>query len=487
MAKRSKDSEVQEWAGNPRGKALLLEVSSDWIKLIEVAGGRGGISVLRAHLEPVDKDTVVSESLQKAMSKGKFSRMPVISCIPRQLVNVRLLELPSTEQTEIRDMVELQIARQTPYSLNEILSGYKRLGAIRQGAYTRIMLAIVQRTVVRERFYAIEAAGLSVERMTISSEGVLNWFLHRTRSEPPARVNALLDVDSFFTHMIVVQRGRVIYTKSILWGARQAGEGLDVFVQRVTEAFQSCHESLRETVIENLTVSGAGVHLEGIEDALGKALSIPCRKVDCLEDVREGRDVESLRDSRYATASLTALVGMALAPNLLDFDFIPDVVRLRARIADQARRWAVAAGLLITAMVSASLYGMLATGYRVNSLSKVTTSTDALQDRVVRVERMLEVVRATNERLDSRFLPEHLLPVIHRAVPEGVYLETLDLDVGRSRFTLGGSAPSRRDIRELIRMLEESPFFKGVEEGGRTAMDRSERFTFQVVGRFEEE
>lgn len=487
MAKRSKEGRGSEWAEMPVGKALLLEVSGDWIKLIEVTGGRGGVTFSRVYLEPVDKEVAVSESLQTALNDKKFNRLPVLSCIPRQLVNVRLLELPSTEMAEIRDMVELQVGRQTPYSLNEILSGFKCLGTIRQGTYTRVMLAIVQRTIVRERYYAMEAAGLGVKRLTISSEGVFNWFLYRTRNEPSERVNALLDVDSFFTHMIVIQHRKVIYTKSILWGARQAGEGLDVFAQRVKEAFQACSESLRDTVIETLTVSGAGIHLEGVEETLGNALSLPCHKADCLEDIRPGGEREVLRDARYATASVTALVGMALAPNLLDFDFVPDVVRLREQIGTQSRRWAVAAGLLITAMVSASLFGMLAVGYRAHSLSKVNTTLDGLQDRVVRVERMLEVVRATRERQDSRFLPENLLPAIHKSVPEGVYLETLDLDIRLSRFTLGGTAPSRRDIRELIRLLEESPFFVEVEEGGRTAMDRNERFTFQVVGKFEED
>jgi len=103
------------------------------------------------------------------------------------------------------------------------------------------------------------------------------------------------------------------------------------------------------------------------------------------------------------------------------------------------------------------------------------------------VERMLEVIRATRERQDSRFLPERLLPVIHRSLPELVYLESLTIDAGRRQIAMSGTAPSRKDIRELIRLLEESPFFAGVEEGGRTAMGKDERFSFQATGRFEED
>lgn len=467
---------------NPRPKALLLEVSQDWIKLLEVDDSRQGLRLVKAHLEPVDSDTDVSEQLRKVIDEKQFSKVPLLTCIPRQLVNVRLLELPSTDLREIHDMVELQVGRQTPYSLNEIFSGFKPLGTVRQGTYMRVMLAIVQRTLVRERYYAVEGAGLSVEQMAVSSEGVLNWFLYHTREDPPEKVQVLLDIDSFFTHMIVVHHGKAVYTKSILWGACQAEEGLDAFSQRAKEAFQSCTESLRGTPIDSVTLSGAAMHLDNIEDALTSALSVPCVKADCLDDLVPTPALESLRDDRYKTASLTALVGMALSPDDLDFNFIPDSVRMRHLLRLQARRWSVAAALAMTVMVVASLYALLAIGYRINRRSSIAAEADALEPRVVQVERMIEVIRATQMRLDARFLPEYLLPVVHQAVPEGIYLEALEFDASRSRFSMRGSAPQRRDIRELIRLLEESPVFTSVEEGGRTTMDRQERFAFQVVG-----
>ena len=144
------------------------------------------------------------------------------------------------------------------------------------------------------------------------------------------------------------------------------------------------------------------------------------------------------------------------------------------------------AALLVTTMVCASLYGMLAVGYRQNKRDRLKQETDSLRHRAVDVDRMLEVIHATYERKDSRFLPERFLPVIHRSLPEQVYIESLAIDNARKQVTMGGTAPSRRDIRELVRLLEESPLLAGVEESGRTVMDKDERFTFQVTGKFEE-
>ncbi|HAS81192.1 MAG TPA: hypothetical protein DCS43_00570 [Verrucomicrobia bacterium] len=474
-----------EWAGRPASRALLLEVSSDWLKLIEVTASRGNVSVCRSHLEPLEPGADIAQALRKAIASGHFSRIPVRSCIPRQLVNVRLLELPSTEPSEIADMVELQIGRQTPYSLNEILSGYKLLGLVRQGAYTQVMLVIVQRSIVRERYYTIEGAGLAVERMTVSSEGVLNWFLYHTRKEAPDRLRMLLDVDASFTHMIVIQHGNVVFSRSLMWGARQATEGLDVFVQRVKEAFQSCVEALRGEKIAEVTLSGASHSLDGIDAVIQEALSIPCKKADCLSDVNLTNGRVTLRDAQYATASMTALVGMALAPNRLDFNFVPDVVRLREQINLQSRLWMRFSTWLVVALGCASLYGLLTTGYRTHQRNRLQDEATALEALALRVERQHEVIRAAHERQDQRFLPEHLLPVIYGSLPVHVYLEILDIDAAKAQVTMNGTAPSRKDIRELIRLLEESPYFSGVEEGSGTVMNRDERFVFQVIARFE--
>lgn len=486
MANRNNGIRNSAWVARPRDKALLLEVSADWIKLIEVTGDRRGrLTLTKIHIEPVDHKTVIAESLKHALKSG-FNRMPVLASIPRQLVNVRLLELPSTDPVEIADMVELQIGRQTPYSVSEILSGHKILGTIRQATYTRVMLVIAQRSIVRERFYAMEAADLPVERLTVSSEGVFNWFLNRTREESPEKVLALFDVDSFFTHMIVVQHRKIVFTKSILWGASQAEEGFDGFVQQIRESIQACTESLHGETIASITLSGAGPRIDGLGETLAEATGLACTKADCLDDVKLKRGCGTPRDQRYTTASLTSLIGMALAPDQLDFDFVPDVVQLRRQLRNRSRMWAAMAATLATTMVCASLYGILSIGYRLHKRDKLMQQANAIKQQAVDVERMLEVIRATRERQNARFLPERLLPSIHRCLPKQVYIEELSIDAGNRQISMSGTAPSRKDIREFIRQLEESVFFVGVEEGGRTAMNQDERFSFQVTGRFEE-
>jgi Tfp pilus assembly PilM family ATPase len=443
------------------------------------------------HLEPIDSDTDISESISSALKRGKFSQMPVLVCLPRQAVNVRLFELPSVDAAEIADMVDLQIGRQTPYSREEILADYKVIGHTRKATYTRIMLAIVQRSIVRERFYEIESAGLDIEQMGISCEGVLSWFLQRTSGGKGGGARILIDVDSFYTYLLVVHNGKILFTKSVLVGADQLldedDKSRERLVREINSAMQACRAELRDLAFESLTVSGAGVHIDGLSEKLGSELSLVCENVDCLADVKLGKGASDLGDRRYETVSLTGLVGLALNPQALGFDLIPDVVKARKLLISSAKSASVFAALIMALMVSGSLYAMLAYGFKADKLKRLNAELEETGPGVVTVQRMTEVIREANRRQNSRFSMMNIFPALHMAVPKGIYIETMTVDTAAAKMSLGGTASTFQDIQKLIKQLNESPLFESVGEAGSAIRDNKNRYKFKVVAKFEEE
>lgn len=488
---KKKGTKLQKSAGKPRKEVLLVEIGNDWIKLVQAESQKGRVTLSKVHLEQIDSDTDISDSISAALKKGKFSQSSALVCMPRQTVNVRLLELPSTDVTEISDMVDLQIGKQTPYSRDEILADYKEVGYTRQGTYTRIMLAIVQRSIVRERFYEIEIAGIEIERMGISCEGVLNWFLHKTQGDTGAKATVLVDVDSFYSHMLVVHRRKVVFTKSILVGATHLMESRDESLDRLTRevqgAVQSSREELRDVDFESVVVSGAGVHIDGLEDALSSALSLPCETADCLSDVKLGKGATDLGDSRYATASLTALVGMALDPEGMVFNLVPDVVNARRRLMRTAFSTNAFAALVMLAMISFSMYAMLSYSFKASRLKVLDAKIAEIDPAVVKIKRKIEVVREAKQRQDSRLAIVNLLPAIHKCVPKDLYFENIDFDVDKQQVSMSGTASTLQGIKKLVKNLEESLLFVSVAEEGNAVLNNKGRYKFKVVAKFEEE
>ena len=110
------------------GSRVVVEIGNDWLKVLQVDKSKDGATVPRIHLERLETiDNDLSENLSSVIKRQKFANVPVIACLPRQAVNIRMLDLPSEDDDEIADMVELQIGKQTPYSRDEIASGYRTL------------------------------------------------------------------------------------------------------------------------------------------------------------------------------------------------------------------------------------------------------------------------------------------------------------------------------------------------------------------------
>lgn len=69
--------------------------------------------------------------------------------IPRHLVTLRFIELPSTEPSEIIQMADFQALKQLPYTKEEIISSYRNLGSYKKG-FSSLMLVIVKRQIVEQ-------------------------------------------------------------------------------------------------------------------------------------------------------------------------------------------------------------------------------------------------------------------------------------------------------------------------------------------------
>ena len=118
----------------------------------------------------------------------------------------------------------------------------KKLNAFMQilGCDLQVMLAIVQRSALRQRFSILEEAGLEVDGMSISSEGVLNWFLNTERGK---RFRSAPNGNVFFlgagTNMIWLDPTHDMVVVVRWLNSSQ----VDAFIQRVLAAFGGDAES----------------------------------------------------------------------------------------------------------------------------------------------------------------------------------------------------------------------------------------------------
>ena len=467
-----------------RKSVVAVEIGSDWVKVAHCEAMRGGMGLSRLCLERVGTidSTHCADVLSQAFRDQRFPRGRVIGYVPRQMVTIRMLELPSVDAGEIADMVDLQAGKQTPYSKDEIVSDYMAIGPGREG-YTKVMLVIVQRSVVRQRFHIMEEAGLEIERMSVSTEGLANWFRLAEAGQGIAPT-VVLDVDSFYTDVAVISGGNVGFTRSVLIGANQLIEEPDrwreKFAREVKRSLEVCQTESPGLTPGRIVVTGAGPNVVGLADYLGKELNLPATDVDALAAVKRVPKEPDPRSPDFRCVSLVPLLGM-VAPGALQFNLVPDSVSLRRTLLEKAKSLTALGMLLMALLVSASAATSVGLVCKRDRLAALETEFARGEPTVREIERKHEVIRVVRERMNSRFDVVRILPELHKRVPAGMYFDSVAINVRDGNMTLEGTAASRRDVRTLVENLQESSFFADVRQEGSAVQDRSGRFKFKIV------
>ncbi len=471
-------------AGEP---IAWLEVGTDTIKLLLTRQTRAGLAVDNLFLRKIPGGGApLTETLADAFRRVPRRTYRLVGCVPRPMVNLRTLELPSTDPDEIADMVDFQAGRQTPYSKDEVLLDYRLLGSRREG-YTRVMLVIVQRSLLRQYFYVLDDLGAEVAWMTASSEGLLHWYRHFAR-EPTEGVAAILDIDAGYSDFVVLAGHDVIFSRCLRLGATRLLEhpeaGWADLALEIRPLLEGCRAEAQGIAPSRIVLSGAGARIPGLAGHLQSALNLPVRSHDETKDPRLIGSTEDMA-AFSRTFSLTALVGLAAAPDMLQINLMPETVKLRHAALAQAERWGGLSRAAISLLMALSLYVTTRFRLQQQEYNQLCARTERLMPARRKAERMFEIRTIVREYRRPELSMAHILSELHPRVPSTLSLDAVDIDVHRERcrMSLSGHAASIRDIRSLMTELEKSPRFSAIREEGPIVKDpRTNRFRFKVIG-----
>lgn len=474
---------------------VFVEIGSDWFKILQGGQTPRGLQVSRMHLEKFDTaGSGLSKAVASAFKKNKFPGGPVVSCLPRQMVNIRMLELPSVDPGEIDDMVGFQAGKQTPYSKDEIVYDYRIIGGNRDG-YTKVMLAIVQRSVLRQRYSILEEAGLEIGRMSVSSEGVLNWYASDPSRAGRSDTVVLIDVDTFYSDFMVLSGGVPVFTRSIMTGANHlqsdSGKAVDQFIQEVEQSIQICQGESHDMQVGTIYLTGAGPGISGLCEQINSHLGVPAENLDCMKSVSKLPASPSLKDPVYSAVSLTSLVGMAMNPALLDFNLVPDSVRLRNNLIEKARTLTAFGMIVMFLLVSASMHLTSRLYYKKSRLAALQATMNTLKPDVMELQRKKAIIDVAIKRRETDFAAINLLAELHTCVPDDMYFDSVDFNLNAVEdaveIRLTGTTGVRTDVSTLVRNLEKSRLFRNAQSTSTTKDSRSNRHVFEVTCSVERE
>lgn len=449
---------------------VVVEIGNDWLKIVGGTSSPKGGRINKIYLmKLVQIKERIESVVAKTFKKMKFSRHSVILCIPRHLVTVRMLELPSTNHKEIMEMINLQVGKQTPYSKEEVVSAYKVVETEREG-YTKVVLAIAQRGLVSERSKVLQKAGVSIDKVALSSEGVCNWFKAAYpqvfKKAGLFSAIAILDIDSNYSDFLIIRKEKLIFTKNIFIGANhlieQPETWRDKFLEELKRSLERYQSEEKSAKVEKIYLSGAARNIKDMDALIAAGLGIPAENTDPLNNIVMGKEADIAADPSYRFVSITPLVGAAIAEKKVEMDLMPAEQRV-VKLMEAKRSQLTIMGILVTSIVMMLSILMLIDIYNKNAfLAQLKQKIDKISNESSGVEKMRLGIRLVSQRLSAKGSSVEILTEIARLVPADINFTDIDIEENR-QIVLKGRGATMSSVFKFVKVLENSPVFANVK------------------------
>ena len=261
----------------------------------------------------------------------------VLIANPTHLCTVRLFSLPSTDPKEIRDIVELQAEKHTPYAKEEILTDFRIIDREASG-YSRVLLIIAHQDVVHRSVQLVERAWWLLDRVGCELEGLMNWFSMVKPHAPSAEATLVIEVDATTTTLLVMQRDQPQFHRSLATGAEhvqddpaQASGRLIGELQRSLEALEAEGGAVK---VQEILLTGRVERLGELEAALQRDLGLPVQLVPPWGRHELSQTMRAAYE-RLPDLSFASLFGMAVGPSRIDLT--PHTTKLRQAFEAKAK------------------------------------------------------------------------------------------------------------------------------------------------------
>jgi len=454
-----------------------------------VAGTLKVAALGRESLEGVDA-SVWADKLGGVLSSMGVRKARSCCVIPSNIVTTKNIEIPSLDREEIRSIIDLQAGRHTPYSREEILIGYISIGVFQRN-YTKVLLIIANREVIKSRLTACEQAGLYVEKVLFAPECCAIFYARLLNLTPADSPVGIIDLGHAATDFLIGHNNTVVTCRSIPVGMKELSGGGASAMSRLTDEIGKSLESYHNEDINSLPsryiVTADSAVARDLQSALKTRLNaeVDIQSFHQMMSPDESGPAGQAFSEEDSFASLTAAASLLNDPQV-QVDLMPVEIRNQRSIEEQGRQvilsgiFAMIFLVLICGMFFTKIY------FRNIYLDKIKRHYVLNQYVVVQLDKIAHRTRIIKDYLADRMVALDVMKELYRLIPEEMYLQNIFLDE-TGQVNIQGISESMSTVFDVVKALEDSELFKNVKTRSTTAKkDRGkDAAAFDIVFRLE--
>jgi len=467
----------------------VLEIDENFLKMVQVRPSPREKKIFRS---VVKKISGVSENELIKMITGLSKQFKIdpdhlIISIPTQFATIRNPEFPSLDSEEIRDMVELQIGKQTPYSTNEIVSDYQIVYTSPDG-YSRVMLVIVHIDIVNRYFRILEKSGLKPARIGLSCEGMLNWCRlsyqdKKVEDEP----HLLVDIDYTGSNFMVILNNKIIFDRNISLGFSQSVEDMEKWqkelIEEINRSIYAYQNEMVNKDISKIVIGGSERITTKLNDnLLRESFNLPVEILPQFKNIPITKDALDLYGGALKDLSLSSLIGLAFICGKEHINLLPHEIKLERTMKKRAKDLYLLGILLALFLIATSSVFLEKLYSREHYLTQLKEKISSIKDEADDIGLMKEKMKIIIARSDAKGSVLNILYEAYNVISPDMHLLFVNFD-GRSILTLRGSSSVMSEVFRFVNELEKSEYFENVKTKyvSKNIVDDKETAEFEII------
>lgn len=436
---------------------LGVEITKEQLKLVLVNHSGFKVKNAKCFVESISgvHDEVIVEKIINFIQLTHLKCRDSIISLSRNFVTVRNLHLPSKDNEEIANMIDLHISRIVPFKRDEVYINYNISGSDEMG-YSRITLAIVHDEIVKRQLRILDKAGLLVDKVALGSYSIWQWIIKSgNKYIDSAELFVILDIDEVFTDFIIASKGNVIFTRSIAVNAIELNndDGRKKFLGEVRQSLMIFYN---EEMNKKPTVIFVRDKVDSaLKDLLKKELDIDVVAINMPLILQSSGD-------GYLPPQVSFIaVSSAVAYSGNDkLSFIIPELQIKRELRRKIKDFIVFGAVVMYLFALSGLMLWSKTYKRGIYLNKLQKRITEIKTNIGEVGEYFNVIDLVKDQFHSRKIPIYLLYTLQKIMPAAVSIDSLDVKDGK--VALRGRASELSYIFEFEAALKKIPHFKEV-------------------------
>nr|MBU1327777.1 PilN domain-containing protein [Candidatus Omnitrophota bacterium] len=348
-----------------------------------------------------------------------------ILIIPRYQVALRFIEIPSTDPSEIKSMMEFQTFKESPYQKKEIITSFRNIGSYKKG-FSCIMLAIAKRQHIEE---IMAQNGAKPENIRLETE-LLYLYLLKKSIVKQDKVSLVINIRRDYLEIMIIDNIKPVFSRGL--------SSLEGWLEEIKRSLSSYKRDKNNKEIEKLVVMhSSNLSMEDIRFNIKTFFSIPANFYEYEENLNS--------------------LDMPLEVDLLPIEYIDK--RLNK---ENIRQVFLTYFLLLIVMAMLASFFIFKIREKNKTILAISEKTDKIQKDADRLNLFLKKTGLLKSQKEEGERIVNILKECYELVPQDISLAGLDYGE-KDILYCKGIARYMPSVFNFIKVLEKSKYFKKIE------------------------